>query len=301
MIKATRPGRDDKPNEDFVTAEHSNGVACAVLLDGAGGPSELPTGCRHGTSWYVQHLGEATRAQMLADPGMDLQTILAAGIERVSQSHAATCDITDPGTPSATIIMMRVADGDLEWLVLGDSSLIIERAGGQIDVHTDRRIDSVAADLKAAMDGLPTGTPEHQAARLEFVTSQRNARNREEGYWIASTSPAAASHAYVGRAPAAEVTRVALISDGVARFVEFGLGGWRDLLDQLDKPAGPDAVFDTIRSAELTDPAGKVWPRAKRHDDVAVVFHRPAWAAPPPPSSGAAPKSQPLKEGNPIP
>jgi len=50
---ATIPGRDDRPNEDFPGALPD----CAVLLDGAGGPAEMPTGCVHGTGWYVRQLG----------------------------------------------------------------------------------------------------------------------------------------------------------------------------------------------------------------------------------------------------
>ena len=57
---ATMPGRDDRPNEDFAGAFPD----CAVLLDGAGGPSEMPSGCIHGTNWYVRQLGARLLAGM---------------------------------------------------------------------------------------------------------------------------------------------------------------------------------------------------------------------------------------------
>jgi hypothetical protein len=57
---ATIPGRDDRPNEDFPAALPD----CAVLLDGAGGPAEMPTGCVHGTDWYVRQLGVRLLAWM---------------------------------------------------------------------------------------------------------------------------------------------------------------------------------------------------------------------------------------------
>ena len=34
---------------------------------------------------------------------------------------------------------------------------------------------------------------------------------------------------------------------------------------------GIDAVFDRVRQAEAGDPDGARWPRAKRHDDAAIV------------------------------
>ena len=56
----------------------------------------------------------------------------------------------------------------------------------------------------------------------------------------------------------------------MARFVEFSLGTWADLVRLLDL-YGPAGVFGRIRHAERTDPDGMQWPRAKRRDDMAVV------------------------------
>ena len=135
---------------------------------------------------------------------------------------------------------------------------------------TDQRIEEVAVAEQAAMKALPTGTPEHLAARLRFVSRQRELRNRPGGYWITSTDPGAAGHAYTGLERGDGLRSVTLLSDGATRFVEFSLGGWRDLLGLLDS-AGIAAVFGRIRAAEASDPAGARWPRAKRHDDAAIV------------------------------
>ena len=64
---------------------------------------------------------------------------------------------------------------------------------------------------------------------------------------------------------------VTLLSDGATRFVEFSLGDWRELLALLGT-ARISGVFDRIRAAEAGDPDGARWPRAKRHDDAAVVY-----------------------------
>lgn len=270
MLIATRAGGQASPNEDYAALAAKPDLTCAVLLDGAGGPSELPTGCQHGTPWYVRSLGDAVLAQMYADPTTPLTQILATGIDRVAHSHATTCDLSDIGTPSSTIVMTRAFDGEIEYLVLGDSTFVAETEEDLI-VLSDHRIDDVAVEERRLMEALPTGTPEHQAARIEFVTLQRKLRNRSDGYWIASTAPEAASHAITGMCPATGTHRLALLSDGTTRFVEFGLGSWEDLLNLLGS-AGPDVLFDAIRSAEAGDPQGERWPRAKRCDDVAVVY-----------------------------
>jgi hypothetical protein len=262
---ATIPGRDDLANEDFAGAF----PGCAVLLDGAGGPAELPTGCSHRTAWYVRQLGARLLAVMETSQERSLTAILADGITAVCDLHRGTCDLTAPGTPATVVVMARAAAGRLDYLVLGDSTLVID-ADGDIEAITDRRIDHVAGAERLAMERLPTGTPEHQAARIRFVSLQRELRNKPDGYWIASTDPRAAHEAYTGSVPLDPIKHVTLLSDGATRFTEFGLGTWRDLLDVLDA-YGPSSVFARVRAAEQSDPAGIRWPRAKRMDDAAIV------------------------------
>lgn len=261
---ATRPGRTDKPNEDFVGALPD----CAVVLDGSGGPSELPSGCSHGVPWYVRQLGPRLLSGM-ATSKAPLAEILSTAITEVSDLHRDTCDLEAPGTPASIVVMARAADDTFEYLVLGDSTLAVD-VGDDIEVITDRRIDQVALAERLEMESLPVGTPEHQEARIRFVRLQRELRNQPGGYWIASTDPKAAEEAITGSIPLTDIRRAALLSDGVTRFVEFDLGTWHELLGILDT-WGPTAVFERIRSAETADPDGKRWPRAKKRDDVAVV------------------------------
>lgn len=272
---ATLPGRDDKPNEDFAGAL----PGAAVLLDGAGGPSEMPTGCAHGTPWYVRQLGARLLAGMETNPERSQAQVLADGIEAVSDLHRGTCDLSAPGTPAAVVVMARERAGQLEYLVLGDSTIVIETTAGLTAV-TDRRIDGVAAAERKVMEDLPTGTPEHQAARIAFVSLQRELRNRPGGYWTASTNPRAAYEAVAGSVPLDGLLRASLLSDGAARFAEFGLGTWGELQGILDL-WGPAALFSRIREAEAGDPSGSRWPRAKSRDDMAVVhlttFRRDIW------------------------
>jgi hypothetical protein len=263
---ATIAGRDDRPNEDFPAALPD----CAVLLDGAGGPAEMPTGCVHGTDWYVRQLGVRLLAGLGGRPGQSLMELLADGITEVNALHADGCDLTAPGTPSTTVVMARLRPDRIEYLVLGDSTLLIDRDGQEPAVFTDQRIEQVAAAEQAAMNALPTGTPEHFEARVRYVGRQRELRNRPDGYWITSADPGAAAHAWTGTESAAGLRSVTLLSDGATRFVEFGLGDWPELAALLDTE-GITVVFDRIRAAETGDPDGARWPRAKRHDDAAIV------------------------------
>lgn len=265
---AAAAGDPQRPNEDFA------GVlgGCAVLLDGSGAPGDMPTGCIHGVPWFVRQLGARCLAGMVTgEADAPLPGILAAAITSVTGLHKGTCDLSCPGTPSAVMIMTRAGARSLDYLVLGDSTLIIEDTAGVIEAVTDRRMDAVAAEEYRRVLALPTGTPEHQAARIAYVRRQQPLRNQPDGYPVASTDPESAYQALAGSVPAPGVRRVAMLSDGVSRFAEFGMGTWGDLLGMLTA-GGPEALFAAIRKAEDTDPAGSRWPRAKKHDDVSVVF-----------------------------
>jgi hypothetical protein len=167
--------------------------------------------------------------------------------------------------------MVRRLHGAIEYLVLGDSTFVAD-INDKVEAVSDKRIESVGADLWQAMADLATGTPEHQAARIKFVENQRRMRNRRgEGYPIASNDPNAAYEALTGSFPVGDVRRVALLSDGATRFVEFGLGSFADALDILGSDK-PERLFDRVRMAEASDPEGERWPRAKRQDDIAAAY-----------------------------
>jgi hypothetical protein len=265
---ATIPGDPSRPNEDYAGVLGN----CAVLLDGSGAPGDLPTGCVHGVPWFVRQLGARCLAKMAAgEPGQGLAGILAAAITEVSALHWDTCDLNAPGTPSSMIVMVRASSGALDFLVLGDSAFVAEDRSGKVTAVTDKRMDDVAPPEYRQMLALPISSPERQAVRVEFVRKQQPLRNAPGGYPVASTDPRAAHQAITGSVPAGDLRRFAMVSDGVTRFADFGLGSWGDMLDVLTAE-GPSQLFSRIREAEDSDLECRKWPRAKKSDDVSVVF-----------------------------
>lgn len=271
---ATIPGDPSRHNEDYA------GILgdCAVLLDGSGAPGDLPTGCVHGVPWFVRQLGARCLAEMAAgEPSRSLAGLLAAAITEVGALHRDTCDLNAPGTPSGMVVMARASSGVLDYLVLGDSAFIAEDRFGKVTEVTDKRMDDVAPLEYRQMLALPIGTPERQAIRVEFVRKQQPLRNAPGGYPVASSDPRAAYQAITGSVPTGDVRRLAMVSDGVTRFADFGLGSWGDMLDVLTDE-GPSRLFSRIREAEDGDPEGRKWPRAKKSDDASVVFRENAEA-----------------------
>lgn len=252
------------PNEDWVVGTPT----LVVVLDGLS-TAGLDTGCLHGVPWYVAHLGSHI-VSALSTPGRPLTDGLADAIERVAELHRG-CDLGNPGTPSATVAILRSNSESLDYLVLADSPVAFEGADG-ISVITDLRVDEVLPHLKAEVEQHETHTDEHREAVQKLVSAQRQVRNTPEGYWVAATVPEAAEHTLSGTVPSVGVRAAAVMSDGVSRLVtEYAMATWSDVFDTL-RTGGPHELIDTVRKAEATDPTGRRWPRYKSGDDATVAF-----------------------------
>ncbi|MFF3942781.1 hypothetical protein [Streptomyces phaeofaciens] len=259
----TQPG-GAAPNEDWVAGTPT----LAVVLDGLS-TAGLDTGCRHGVPWYVAHLGGQLVAG-LTDPVSPLAAGLAGALERVAALHPE-CDLGNPGTPSATVAMLRQREGFLDHLVLADSPVVFEGHQG-FSVITDLRVDEVLPELRAEVEQHETDTADHEEALQRFVAAQRQTRNTPGGYWVAAAGPEAADHALVGSTPLGDVRAAAVVSDGASRLVtEYAMATWHEVFTML-RTGGPRELIDTVRRTEAMDPTGRRWPRYKSGDDASVIF-----------------------------
>jgi hypothetical protein len=264
---ASCPGSVSRSNEDFVTASPS----VAVVLDGLSAPPALGTGCLHGTPWFVAQLGTQLLGSATSARDEPLRDLVAGAIAGVADSHAHTCDLEHPGTPSSSLAVIREQDGSVEHLLLFDSVIVLDGPSG-LSVITDRRVDAFAREEDSAARGHPIGSPTHQHRVQELVAAQRRHRNQPHGYWVAGTKPEAAYQAVTGSRPHDRVSRAALLSDGVSCLVElYSVVDWTELLDLLQQH-GPRHAISRVREVEDTDPTGHRWPRYKRSDDATVAF-----------------------------
>ncbi|MFI1696243.1 integrase [Streptomyces bobili] len=257
------PGRE---NEDFAAAA----PGAAVLLDGAS-VAKAETGCTHGVAWFSATLGGLLLSTITAHPARPLANCLADAIGVVRSLHEDGCDLVHRASPTSTVVAVRAGAEALEYLVLGDSSLLLaDKATGPTAV-TDRRLDDVGKRLRGRVDALPTGSPEHAAALAKYRDALTGLRNRPGGFWIAGPEPDAAEHALTGTVPLEALSSVTLLSDGATRLVDrFGLATWPETLAVLGS-AGPVELIRRVREAEASDPDGRRWPRGKAHDDATAL------------------------------
>jgi hypothetical protein len=240
------------------------------VLDGATVPAGFETGCVHGPAWYVRRLAARIGLAAADRPATPLAGLLATAILAVRADHADRCDLAHPGTPSTTVCLLRHSGDHLDYLVLCDSPLVVDRAG-RIEVISDDRLARTMARQRPPA----TGADDPAARFRRAVAVQRSWMNRTSGYWVAAADPAAAYQSVAGSLPLTgpgRVRRAALLSDGATRAVEpFGLLDWRGLLDLLSSD-GPGELIRRVREAERADGDCRRYPRGKRHDDASAVL-----------------------------
>ncbi|MGW5122988.1 integrase [Streptomyces sp. NPDC004069] len=228
-------------NEDFTGALPT----AAVLIDGAGIPGTESI-CRHGVAWYASRLGSALLHLLSRVPARSLPALLAKAIERTTDEHRDTCDITNPISPSATALILRLTDGLLEYLVLGDSVLVLDRADGAPLVVDDRREVIISRSYQPALEAAAEGSDEYH----RILRDLRANRNRPGGFWVAKDDPRAADEAITGSCPVSELASAALLSNGASRIVDrFELTDWPGLMALLESN-GPAEIIHRVRQAE---------------------------------------------------
>ncbi len=265
---ATAPARPAADNEDFAAV----GPSAAVLLDGASMPAGVDSGCAHGVAWFARTLGTALLARACDSASGPLAGCLRAAIDDVRAQHGGTCDLEHPWTPTATVVAIRVRGGELEHLVLADSSLILTSVGGAIQVVTDRRLDTALHGTRSALREVPLRHPDYAAAFRDHMAAVQSRRNSAGGFWVAAADPAVADHALTGSTPLSSIESALLVSDGASRLTDlFGLASWADLTEIVRRD-GPAELIRQIRVAEASDPDGARWHRSKATDDATIVY-----------------------------
>jgi hypothetical protein len=266
---ASWPGSPQRPNEDAYAA-----VADLVIVaDGATAPASLGTGCVHDPRWYSRQLTASAAAAHISHGGASLADILSEAITSTAAAHQATCDPHHPGTPSSTVVMLRDRGQAIDWLVLGDATLVTETPNG-LRAICDDRLFQTNKELRNRVLNSPADDPERPDKIATLVDAQRSFRNTEEGFWVAASSPEAAYKAVAGTEELAPEStwRAALLTDGASAAVDtYHLTDWPGILDLL-AATGPTALLESVRKIEADDPTATRYPRIKRSDDATVAY-----------------------------
>jgi hypothetical protein len=264
-------------NEDRAGAE----PPFAWVIDGATDvlPEKL-TSAPSDASWFAATMHDTIR-DMAATPPASLIDVPEIVADRTAPRFAAASKRApaDAGEhPSAAAIVVRVEKGELEYVSLGDCTLIIEdgERWTQIGVDEEDAGDRWVADAlqgKSAYADIPKA-PLTRADLWPFLRAQRAMMNTPAGYGIFSITAAPRSMIRHGSIPVSAGARILLASDGLLRLVDVFRRYDAKRLFAAAWTAGLAPLFDELRALERADADCKQFPRAKTSDDTTALIAR---------------------------
>jgi hypothetical protein len=216
-------------------------------------------GCIHGAAWYADTLGNALVHSLNAGtPGLDMA--VADAIRDVTEAHQGTCDVTNPMTPGAQVAIVRERESTVDYLVLGDATVVCQHPYEGVQVICDDRVD------RLPNPPAPVTIRGVRRYPSEYVAS---VRNQQGGFWVAAADQQAANEALAGSFDTVAGSRMGLFSDGLTRLVERYDWSWGELLNVGGRDGVP-ALITAVHRADAERPASGT--RGKASDDATGVL-----------------------------
>jgi hypothetical protein len=273
---ASMPGDPAVLNEDFCgVAIPSIGVGgAAVVLDGVTAPSTSDFGCAHGTAWFTNRLG-AGLLQAVGRRDAALPDCLAEILSRTAELHSDSCDLGHKRTPQATLAAVRWGPEWLDYLVLGDCELLVADRNGATHAIRDTRIEDVnrldeKRKRRERLAQLPPNSREWAAARLAYQEYTDKFRNAPGGFYTAAADPSVAGEAVHGRLDVTDVPSMALVTDGLVRWIDGRRRADRAELLRVLARHGGRYVIDEVRQLERR--GREAVGGGKVHDDATSIY-----------------------------
>lgn len=264
-------------NEDLA------GVAgnVAWVLDGATGHRDTPitSGDTDG-QWYVERLDAAFRD--LAAIGAPLDEIAESAVARVRDEFLdAAPDDLDRGldVPAAAGVLVRLIDDEIEYLVLGDCTLLAEKPHTVARVTDRRGAPKEQEQIEAMQRQFDAGVDDPWTARdnvEEIFLENKAATNSPGSYWVFSLEPGAVDQALTGAFDLSPELRLHLATDGFTAVVDTYrmYESWERLLGAI-RSDGIETIVSEMRELEEGDAALRAYPRTKPSDDATILSLSP--------------------------
>jgi serine/threonine protein phosphatase PrpC len=191
--------------------------------------------------------------------GAEANYSIRAGMERSQIDLSRRC-----GLWSTSAAVVRLRDGEIEWFQTGDSQVVFVGKDGGYKVAA-RREDHDYPTLSMIRE-----RGRFHPAVQRMVETIRQGMNRD--YGVLNGEWEAERFFRAGTVPACDIKTVLLFTDGLdvpcpapKKYKDFSC-----LVDMACK-RGLEGLRDHVRSQEAADPDMKLYPRFKKHDDIAAI------------------------------
>lgn len=262
-------------NEDF-------GYVCedfGFIVDGATGVSNIiVTNEISDAKWFSHKIGEYLK-EALKDTEKTLSDIVKEAIVYVDSEFSKFYRVSMAETkPSSTIAIFRKNNGLLEYLVLGDSPLLVKYKDGQIRefIANEQLIVLERENINKLVEianQREINVIEARPFVNEALLVQRQKMNKENGYYIIADDVKAVDHALCGTIRLDVIQSVMGMSDGFSQLYDvFGLYNKKQLFKEIENRKTFEELYRELYRAQENDKYCNEHPRFKVRDDVSVFY-----------------------------
>lgn len=262
-------------NEDVV----GHCATAAWVIDGATGVGAALLEEPSDAAWLAQTASRILHETLCASPDQPTVDIMRSVMATCANALEEHCIRPADGPhehPSAAFAMVRIIDGHVEFTTLADCRVAYVDHAGESRLFGTTPLEAIEARTIALAERIMRETPgiaadDLKAQLMPVLRENRRLMNKEGGYWVLGTDPAAADHLDQTRFPVRPGQRFALASDGFLRLIElFAVATSRDLID-IVTPDGWTDWLGRLRAIEREQGSQQRFPRVKIHDDASFL------------------------------
>lgn len=249
----------------------------AWVLDGATGLNNKNIVSKESDAkWYVSWWNKYLHENIMCDKS--LKIILKEGIDKITQEYmkkVGDLPIEELYRPSSSALIIKFHEDKLEYLLLGDCTLIYEKENEQYlikDESVCKFDEKVFKFMDNIKDAEKLTLEEKKLNVMSLIIENRLKKNSSKGYWILEFCKDSIDHAIYGHINFEKNLKILLCSDGFScAFDKYYLYKWKDIL-KVCYIDGVDHIYEKIRKVEFEDKNALKYPRFKISDDSSCIY-----------------------------
>jgi len=254
---------------------------CAWVLDGSTGLNgKRLVAAEDGSDaqWYAAAFSAYLQDALPKAEGT-LPEVFSNGVRQVWAEFEGRAggSVKREDVPCCVGTAVRIRDGFLEYICVGDCCLLIRFRDGSVTelldstlVGLDNNTLRLAVEI-SRKEGIPIS--QCKAKILPELRRVRMTMNTPEGYISLADNAQSVLQAKTGRIPLSQIRDVCMVSDGFSEYYNmFGLADSLERFMDDVETLPPETLFDRLLSAQKADGECTRHPRFKLSDDSTILY-----------------------------
>lgn len=249
----------------------------AWVLDGATGLNNKNLISKESDAkWYVSWWNQYLQENVSKD--ISLKEIVLEGLENIKKEYLLKLNglkIENLDLPSASAIIIKFYKDKLEYILLGDCTLLLNKLDENIKIK-DERVCKLDEKVFLKMEKLNKSSNltilEKKDILLPFIIENRLKKNTDNGYWILEFNKNAVEKSVHGYIDIEDEVKIMMSSDGFScAWDRYNIFEENEMIE-VGKSKGIEYINEKIRELEKKDNNGMIFPRFKESDDSSCVY-----------------------------